>query len=199
MEKPNKREAQRRERREQILLCALDRIIESGFTAMRIRDIADRLNISTGLFFNYFESKEQVYEALIQIGLSGPAHVLSLNDGGIEPIHLFERMAEAVLDALKLDEFTGRMFLLMAHAMRSQDTPEGVKKLLANFDTVTPLIEVVQKGQRLGQIKTGDPAALVLAFWGAVQGIAEIYSMSSGIPYPEASWIVDILRARPEA
>jgi hypothetical protein len=108
-------------------------------------------------------------------------------------------MAEAVLDALKLDAFTGRMFLLMAHAMRSQDTPEGVKKLLEGFDTVTPLIEAVQRGQRLGQIKKGDPVALILAFWGAVQGIAESYAVSSGIPYPEASWIVDILRARPEA
>jgi len=196
MEKRNKREAQRLQRREQILECALDRIVEGGFTAMRIRDIAARLGISTGLFFNYFESKDQVYEELIRIGLSGPAMVMELNDGAVEPIRLFEAMAEYILEALKADAFTGKMFLLMAHAARSQDAPERVKRLLADFDPVTPLVEVVRRGQRLGQIKPGDPAALLMAYWGAVQGIAECYATRPGLPYPESGWIADILRAR---
>jgi AcrR family transcriptional regulator len=111
MEITNKREKQRFERREQILHCSLDMIISRGFEAMKIRDIAQRLNISTGLFFNYFESKEQVYEELVRIGLSGPAGVLELNVNNIAPIDLFEKMAEYILNALKADAFTGRMFL----------------------------------------------------------------------------------------
>jgi AcrR family transcriptional regulator len=196
MEQQNKREKQRHIRRQQILECALDRIISGGFTAMKIRDIAERLNISTGLFFNYFESKEQVYEELIKIGLSGPASVLGLNADGIEPIVLFERMTESIFHALKADAFTGKMFLLMTYAIRSQETPEGVKKLLESFDSVTPLVEVVLKGQTLGQIKKGDPIALLMAYWGAIQGIAEYYAMSTGIPFPDSSWVVDILRER---
>jgi AcrR family transcriptional regulator len=199
MEGQNKREAQRLQRRQQILECALDRIVEGGFTAMRIRDIAEKLGISTGLFFNYFESKEQVYEELVKIGLSGPRMVMGLNDGGLQPIGLFEKMAETILDALQRDAFTGKVFLLMAHATRSSDAPEGVKALLRDFDPVSPLVDVVRNGQALGQIKRGDPAALLAAYWGAVQGIAENYAVSGGFPCPEASWIADILRARPEA
>lgn len=196
MEKQGKREVQRHIRRQQILECALELIIRGGFSAMKIREIAERLNISTGLFFNYFESKEQVYEELIKIGLSGPASVLGLKADGIEPIVLFERMTESIFHALKADAFTGKMFLLMAYAIRSQETPEGVKKLLEGFDSVTSLVEIVLKGQMLHQIKKGDAVALIMAYWGAVQGIAEYYAMSTGIPLPESSWVVDILRER---
>jgi AcrR family transcriptional regulator len=196
MERQNKREAQRNLRRQQILECALDMIITGGFAAMTIRGIAEKLDISTGLFFNYFETKEQVYEELIRIGLSGPAAVLGMNEGVVEPIDLFERMTESIFLGLRLNAFNGKMFLLMGHAMRSQAEPEGVKKLLEGFDPVTPLVEVVRKGQALGQIRAGDPLALILAYWGAVQGIAESYAMSPGAPLPESGWVVDIVRAR---
>ena len=196
MQQMNKREAQRALRRQQILECALEMIITGGFAAMTIRGIAEKLGISTGLFFNYFETKEQVYEELILIGLSGPAAVLGMNADGVQPIELFERMTESIFEVLKLNVFNAKMFLLMGHAVRSQAEPEGVKKLLEGFDPVTPLVEVVLKGQALGQIKKGDPLALILAYWGAVQGISESYAMSPGAPLPESGWVVDIVRAR---
>ena len=191
----NVREKQRFERREQILACALDMIISRGFGAMKIRDIADRLHISTGLFFNYFASKEQVYEELVKIGLSGPTGVLALNTRDISPIELFERMTAVIFDAIGADAFTGKMFLLMAGAMRYDTVPGGVKNLLKGFDYVTPLMEVVRAGQALGQIKQGDARALIAAYWGAVQGIAESCAMDNSIPLPESGWIVDIVRA----
>ena len=199
MAQKNKREAQRDMRRQQILECALDMINAVGFAAMTIRGIAEKLDISTGLFFNYFESKEQVYEELVRIGLSGPKGVLRMNEEGVQPIDLFERMAGQVFDSLRQDAFTGKMFLLMSHAMRAQGAPEGVKKLLAGLDTTTPLIEVVQKGQALGQIKAGNPAALLIAFWSAIQGIAEACAMNPGAPLPESGWVVDIIRAHSKA
>ena len=195
MESKSKRERQRCERRQQILLCSLDMIVSRGFEAMKIRDIAQRLNISTGLFFNYFASKEQVYEELVKIGLSGPSSMFKMNVEGIAPITLFEKMTAAIFDALKTDPFTGKMFLLMAQAVRSVSAPESVKRLLNSLDSVTPLIDTVRRGQALGQIKQGDPVALIMAYWSAVQGIAQGYALNVSLPLPESSWIVDILRA----
>jgi AcrR family transcriptional regulator len=191
----NKREQQRTERREQILNCSLDMIISRGYGAMKIRDIADQLGISTGLFFNYFESKEKVYEELIQIGLSGPANVLQLNGENVPPIELFEKMTAYIFGAIKTYSLTARMFLLMSQSLKSETAPESVKKMLAQFDVTTPLLPVIRRGQLLGQIKPGEPVALLIAYWGAVQGIAENYAFHPELPLPEASWVVDILRA----
>jgi hypothetical protein len=69
-----------------------------------------------------------------------------------------------------------------------------VKRLIAGFDYITLLVAVVQRGQALGEIKPGDPVALILAYWGAVQGIAENYAAHPELPLPESRWIVDIVR-----
>lgn len=188
------RDRQREERRKQILNRSLDMIISRGYEATRIRDIADSLHISIGLFFNYFESKEAIYEELVKIGLSGPAGVLAFNVEGIDPLELFEQMTTFTFEALKAYSFTAKMFLLMAQALRTDSPPEGVKRLIASFDYITPLVAVVQHGQELGEIKAGDPVALILAYWGAVQGIAENFASHPELPLPESEWVVDMVR-----
>ncbi len=169
-------------------------IVSRGFEATKIRDIADKLQISVGLFFNYFESKETLYEELVKIGLSGPARVLKLNTDELEPIALFEKMTEAIFESLRNDSIAAKMFLLMAQTIRSETAPERVKKLVAGFDVVTPLL-VIRKGQQRGQIKSGDPTALIVAYWGAVQGISGYFALCSDLPLPQSSWVVNILKA----
>jgi AcrR family transcriptional regulator len=191
---PTSRDRQREERRQQILDRSLDMIISRGYEATRIRDIADSLHISIGLFFNYFESKEAIYEELVKIGLSGPESALAFNVEGADPLALFGQMTTYIFEALKSYSFTAKMFLLMAQAMRTESAPEGVKRLIASLDYVTPLVAVVQRGQDLGEIKPGDPVALILAYWGAVQGVAETHAVHPELPLPESRWIVDIVR-----
>ncbi|SDM52625.1 TetR/AcrR family transcriptional regulator [Acetanaerobacterium elongatum] len=192
----NKREEQRNKRREQILSCSLDLFTSRGYEATKIRDIAERLNISTGLFFNYFESKEKVYEELVQIGTQAPKSLLMQSIGISSPIVVFEQMAGYILDALRQDLFTSRMFLLMAQAMKSEGTPEGVRRIVSDFDMVGPAAELIKKGQELGEIREGDPVALSATFWGAVQGTAENLAIYPELPLPKAEWLVDILRAK---
>lgn len=191
----NKRELQRQERRGQILNCSLDMLISRGYEATKIRDIADKLQISLGLFFNYFESKEKVYEELIKMGLTGPEIVLKFSQTEIRPVELFEKITETIFQAIKSNSLTAKMFLLMAQTLKSESAPESVKKLLAGYDTITPLLPVIRRGQELGEIKNGDPTALIVAYWGAVQGIAESVAIFPHLPLPESSWVVDILRA----
>lgn len=191
----NKREKQRQDRRNQILLCSLDMIISRGYEAMKIRDIAKKLGISTGLFFNYFTSKEEVYEELIRIGMKGPENVLKLNTEIVSPIKIFENITANIFDSLKSSSMSSKMFLLMVQAMNSEAAPDSVKEMTKNFDAITPVIPIIEKGQQLGEIKPGNPIALAIAYWGAVQGIAESVALHPELPFPESSWITDILRA----
>lgn len=190
-----KREQQKAERRQQILECSLDMIISRGYEAMKIRDIARKLNISTGLFFNYFESKESIYEELVTMGLTGPQSVMAFDAEGARPIEVFEKMTETIFAYLKTNSMVAKMFVLMSQAMKSEAAPASVKELLASFDSVGPLLPIIQRGQAAGEIKQGDPVALTVAYWGAVQGVAESRALNPALPLPEPGWIVDILRA----
>lgn len=192
----SKREEQREFRRDQILSCCMDRILTHGYAGMKLRDIAAELSISPGLIFNYFESKEQIYLELVRLGISGPMNLIgqTMGAGAVAPIQVFEHMAEAIFRFIQESGFVAKMFLLMNRTQNSMDVPPSVKELLSGMDAIRPLLPAIREGQLQGSIKQGDPVALLLAYWGAIQGIAACYALDPTLPMPESKWIVDILR-----
>jgi AcrR family transcriptional regulator len=63
--KKNKREEQKKSNREQILRAALKVFGEIGLDGSNVRDIIRASELSPGTFYNYFESKDQVFEVLL--------------------------------------------------------------------------------------------------------------------------------------
>ena len=63
-----KRELSKVANREAILQAAREVFGEIGFDAATVRDIIRRTNLSVGAFYNYYRSKEEVYEALADDG-----------------------------------------------------------------------------------------------------------------------------------
>ena len=61
---PGKRELTKAANRETILQAAREVFGELGFDASTVRDIIRRTNLSVGAFYNYYRSKEEVFEAL---------------------------------------------------------------------------------------------------------------------------------------
>ena len=59
-------ETDKNRRRELLLTAALDEFYERGFAAARMEDIARRAALSKGTLYLYFESKDDLFRALIQ-------------------------------------------------------------------------------------------------------------------------------------
>lgn len=175
-------------------MCALDMLVKRGYKATTIRDIAKELGISTGLFFNYFRTKEELYLSLIEYATHGANSIFSRIDGQ-EPITFFENICKMILNYFRLEPTGAKMFILMLQALNSDATPPKVKEFARKFDSVTPVIPIILRGQREGSIKQGNPVVLAMTFWGTIQGMAEQRAINPGLPFPDSSWIVDILRA----
>ena len=186
------RSEQREKRRQEILAAALDLFIRRGYTATKISDIAQTVGMSVGLLFHYFESKEQLYEALVQYGISGPMSTVEPTED--EPLRFLEDTAEKVLRSIHEKPFVAKMFVLMNQAFYNEAAPKSVKDLLRGFDVFTPTSMLMKKGQANGTIREGDPNALSLAYWCAIQGIAEQMAVHPELPCPESAWIVDMIR-----
>ena len=182
------------QRREEILAAGLDLFIRKGYAATKTQEISKAIGISEGLLFHYFESKERLYEELIRIGTSHPQTVLS----GIksDPLEFFQKALREIFHHVKTKPFVAKMFVLMTQAQCNDAAPESVKKMLAKLDNITPSAKIIRRGQKNGSIKMGDPIALAIAFWGAVQGIAEQIALFPNNIVPNSEWIVDILRRR---
>lgn len=189
----NKREEQKEKRREEILAASLDLFVRRGYAATKISDIAAACGMSVGLFFHYFESKEAVYKQLAEFGLSGPQSMMTLDRS--EPLEFFQTVADLILGMLKEQPFIAKMFVLMSDAQRSEATPPELREIAMRVQNIRESIDIIIEGQRQGVIRQGDPQALSLAFWSAIQGIAEQIAIFPELPCPEAEWLVDILRA----
>ncbi|MGH8682005.1 MAG: TetR/AcrR family transcriptional regulator, partial [Burkholderiales bacterium] len=53
----------------EILDAALDLFVEKGFAATRLEDVAQRAGVSKGTVYLYFDSKEDLFKAVIRSGM----------------------------------------------------------------------------------------------------------------------------------
>ena len=183
---------QKENRRQDILFAGLSLFIQKGYSGTKIKDIAQAVGMSVGLLFHYFTSKEDLYAELVSLGIEGPMTTVQPTD--MEPMKFFEETAQFVLGFVKNDPFFAKMFVLMHQAYYSDDVPAAVKEKLKWFDVYTPTAAIISRGQAAGTIRPGDPIALSLAFWSAIQGVAETLAVHTQMPCPDAEWITDILR-----
>ena len=65
------RKEQKEQRRIDILYKGLELFVKRGYKNTKITDIANELNISVGLLFHYYKSKEDLYYELVRLGVEG--------------------------------------------------------------------------------------------------------------------------------
>lgn len=187
------RQEQKEQRRQEILFAALDLFVSKGYAATKISDIAERVSMSVGLLFHYFESKEKLYEELVRMGLAGTAYPAAQNCE--KAIDFFSQFTGQLFYLMKEQPYIAQLFVLMANAQRSAGTPEHIREIALQVNTIEQFVPIIEMGQKEGTIKQGDPLSLSNAFWCSIQGIAEQYAVHSEIELPKAEWIVDIVRA----
>lgn len=188
------RNEQKEQRRQEILFAALDLFVTRGYAATKISDIAQRVSMSTGLMFHYFESKEKLYEELVRMGLLGTAQPAAMQCE--RAMDYFTQFTSQLFAIMKERPDIAKLFVLMADAQRSEGTPEAIRRIALQVDTIQQFVPIIEQGQEEGSVRQGDPLKLSNAFWCSIQGIAEQYAAHPEVDLPEAEWIVDILRRK---
>jgi AcrR family transcriptional regulator len=154
------------ERRQALLLVALDEFFQKGFAAARMDDIARRANLSKGTLYLYFDSKEALFTALIET-LAMP------NLGHIEMISASAPSMREALD---------RLVMFAPVLIRHSNLPRLMKVLIGdshNFPEIIhtyrtqilervlgALAQMLEAAKARGEIEIGDPklmARLVVA------------------------------------
>lgn len=188
------RNEQKERRKQEIMRAALELFVSKGYAATKVTDIAKRANMSSGLMFHYFESKEKLYEELIRMGLEGTAYP---GEQKCEhAIDFFVKFAKELFEYMEKQPVVAKMFVLMAEAQRSEATPEHIRDIALRVNTIEQFVPIIEWGQQEGTVRDGDPLVISNAFWCSVQGIAERYATNQEIELPKAEWVVDIVRKK---
>jgi AcrR family transcriptional regulator len=156
-----KRERSKAANREAILEAARRVFGEIGFEAASVRDIIRGTDLASGTFYNYFKSKEEVFEALID-----------------DSARRFRPILRAVLDrAQSLDDLLFHALVAYFRFIVEENRGEPLAKVAPHVRTVTPqmtaLFQEVRESLEIAIARGIAPAVNASYLTCACVGIAQ--------------------------
>lgn len=196
---PRSEEANQRLREEQrarILEGARKVFAQKGMAAT-MAEVAAAAGVSQGLAYRYFDSKEAIFEELleqaVQAGLAATARLMEMpGTPGERLTFLIERTWNGRRERPELYE-------LMYQLLHDQSVPDSLRKLVEKqgLAFIEAIRKLIVEGQASGEIAEGDPEQMVtfvlvsldgLSRW-ALQGPEQLRKS-----FPDASLILRIFK-----
>ena len=163
--------------KQEILDTALDIFAERGYDSTILKDISDRLNVTKSALYKHYESKEALWDALID----HVAQYYSENFGNTESIIIPNSLNE-------LEELTLRQLQFTMH----DETVRKVRKLLTMeqfrnermkalatkhfYSDIVSIYTTIFRGmEEKGLIRTNDPELLAFEYIAPISMLIQIY------------------------
>lgn len=162
----------RRATTEQILNTALRLFCEKGYYSTSIEDIARQAEISKGLLYYYFKSKEEVLAALVEIRINDVLVVMNAATTKPTPAKQIRYIAEGALEDVRRQPEVFRFYLNLLTQPRfdpvvAKYTQKLIDEQARQFEVQTEMF------QALG---VENPKQRSLYFSSTLQGIMLTYS-----------------------
>ena len=150
-------------RRQQILTAAWECFAEKGYQETTIRDIADRMSLSTGIIYSYFKGKDELLEAIHSCSMENKKRIA-------DKIRQKETAREAINELFSLF-LESCPFEELRKAMRAdlRSWSEALKRenfrklFISQYEYVRTIVaQFVEQGAEKGEFKAEfDPYAFV--------------------------------------
>lgn len=181
------------ERRAQILKGALKVFARNGFAATKIGDIAYAANVSHGLVYHYFSSKEEIFNELVSVAIESSSQaLLQAEQLTLRPLEKVRAITETILQSIKGTEESAYYFLLMVQAMVGGKYNDTMYMQDQNPNTV--MARIISEGQKQGQLKSGNAYDMAVVFFAAILGLATYKVTYKEFAMPSAEILIDMLR-----
>ena len=186
------RDEQKEQRRWLIIMKAAELFARNGYADTKIGDIAKAANMSIGLLFHYFESKEKLYEELVRMGaeFSKKPQEININN----PLDYFRMSIEGIFAIVREQPIVLYIFVIMGQTRRSETIPPHIREIALGIDQMEQSAEIIAAGQEYGYFREGDPNLLSFTFWSAVQGVMEQLAVTPAMEFPSVAWLIDIIK-----
>lgn len=160
------------DRKRRIVDTALQLFSENGYDKTSIRAIAKQANMSLGLLYNYFASKEQLLEAIVQEGIDDLKHSLDLTRQSHQDLLSLLRTIFSVI-ARKRNHWR------LLHIIRTQ---QHLAKLLAvQYDAFNNYL-ISELSLQLRQMGYQNSVSEALLLYATIDGLATHYLSNDRYP-----------------
>ena len=103
-----------------------------------------------------------------------------------------------IFEQLENTPFYRKMSVFIDNAQHVDTGIEEVRTLLDKADIAKHWIPIIQRGQELQYFHAGNPHAMCVALFGAVQGIAQEKVRMPDTPLPDAKWLMRLVEEETE-
>ncbi len=166
----------REETRAKILNTALELFAKKGYSNTSISEIAKSANISKGLAYNYFKSKEVLMEEVIKVLFVEISKIFVEIEVIKNPFEKLHKIIDLTIDWILENTDFWRLY---ASLLMQEETKNIVEKVAGNF--MGELFKEIEKLFR--KIKIKNPAAEARTF-GAIMDGMSFHILFMGSDYP---------------
>ena len=133
----------RQEKTQLIMESALELFASNGFENTSISQIAKKAKISKGLLYNYFESKEDLIEAILNKGIDDMLNVFDPNKDGTLEIEEMKFFISEAFRLIKENRIFWRLYFAISFQpsvfklieKRIEEMYEPIMKMMVNYFT----------------------------------------------------------------
>jgi AcrR family transcriptional regulator len=157
------------DRREQIAEAAMRVFAQKGYMRATNKDIAREAGITTGLIYHYFDSKEALLKALVE--MRSPVHLtraLSPQMLALPPETLIRYLMLQMLEIAESEQFVQLLRVFLPETIHN---PSLSALGLPSYQEGTKFLEdYLATKMESGELRRGDPAITAQALMSAVMG-----------------------------
>lgn len=166
-------DVRRQQRRREIIGHAKLQFAEHGFHNASVSDIINAANIARGTFYLYFQSKQAVFDSILDealVQLRARITRIEVGDDAAPPQTQLRQNLVRVLDFVLEDR--PLTMILLNH--RQSPRPEVAQRIDAFFGDIAKLIQAsLTYGITMKLVRPCDTAIVASALMGAVRGVIE--------------------------
>jgi len=185
----DKNAAKRAASREKILTAATALFARKGLAGTGVQEIADAADLSVGMLYRHFKTKEDIFGALAEKAIGDMKAFVAFLETEMPPADIIKIAAANVMELINRDDGYAQFQKLLYDVMSSVTSSmphvmEEVWKAFRSFsDNIARLIE---RGQSDGSFREGCAKGMTTMFLAAMQGLP-IFKLSMGDRYVSPS------------
>ncbi len=179
----DKRQLTRRgqERRDKLLAYATARFAEKGFHPTSVSDIVDGVGVGKGVFYWYFDSKDELLEEILRDSLRDlrSFQAAAIADAK-DPL---ERLEAGIRASIQWSATNTDIIRLVMFGWSEESFATVLRK--GRDIVLNDTAHLIEQAGDIGQIMEGNPMMMALAVHAVIDELAKEYALGNGEVDPE--------------
>lgn len=163
--------AMRNTSNQKIRSAAIRLFARKGFAATSIDDIAQAAQLSKGMVYRHYETKEALFSSLLADAAEGTLEIIGHMRSSGDPREAIENIAAEIYEHMTDGSDFADLMMVMTQRLMSKDIPENDALVDLDVQAIKAGTDMIRRGQEMGMFGPGDPREMTVYFFSSIQGI----------------------------